>query len=912
MPNGFEYYAFISYCSKDGAEARKLQALLERYRLPASLRREDPSLPKQISPVFMDKSDLVPQGKLLQSLHDNLDASRTLLVLCSPDSARSPWVDQEVRYFIETGRTDRILPVILDGDPHAADPARECFPPSLAALGQEDEPTAIRLSDYGERGSLLRIAAALLDLRLDKLLERDAAYRRKKRILFASAAALLLCTAAAVFWYLTPHTRSYRDYVLKREIPVGLNEVKASERGALDYMYRITRQKGRVVSLECVNSAGALTTPQFVPTHNEAPRVLYTYENGRLSRAEYIDIFGQPMYQKKYSADLQAVDFAMAGNDNYAYTLQAGQLTAQLVSGTDALGIGGRSDIIRYLQTYDEQGYLISRLFKRDNRGNGGTPACDANGVWGLLYTRDAQGRVVKEEYLDRDGLPMAAGTGESAVVYEYDAFGAVTRRTAVDAQGRPMAGAGGVCSTEFSYDALGRLTQVAYRDSAGNAVLEKEQHAAVLELSYDAHGFLTEMACYDPLSQPCRGGQGAFRTVMERDAKGHITKTSFFDENGALTPCSDGYAVCENTVDEAGNLLESSYSAPDGAPAPCLSLGCYRHRCAYENGRLVRIDNLDAEGAPMLTKRGYASVCYSYSPEGLKTRELYLDTDGQPVRILGGFAEVRYEYLDGALVGWNDYGPDGEPCLNGNEVSSCRIEYENGLVMRQSFFGTDGKPTLGTEGFASFGSEYDENGLLLRRAFYGLNGERVLIGANVSAVEWRYDEVGRVTEERYFDTQDRPLAQAALYGALGVVMEYDTQGNLAQSTYLYAGDPGEGVPARKVQEYDLHGNVVAEVYLDRNGNEVTGADGFSRQELFYDSADRLVEWRLYTPESETPIYVEKITNDLFGNPVYVESSMPVGNSVLTIEFKYEYDALGNETAAWSRMSGEEEWELMR
>ncbi len=912
MPDRYEYYAFISYCSRDGAEARRLQASLERLRLPASLRKEDPSLPKRISPVFMDKSDLVPQGRLLQSLHDNLDASRTLLLLCSPDSARSPWVDQEVRYFIETGRTDRILPVILDGDPHAADPERECFPPSLAALGQEDEPTAIRLSDYDGRGSLLRIAAALLDLKLDKLLERDAAYRRKKRILFASAAVLLACSAAAVLWYITPHNRSYRDYVLKQEIPAGLNEVSAAERGMLDYTYRITKRKGRVISLERVNSAGELLSAQFLPGSAEAPRVLYYYENGRLSRAEYIDESGQPMFQKKYSADLQAVDFTLVGNDRFAYTLQADLLTAQLSSAADALSPGGRSDIIRYLQTYDGQGFLVTRLFKRDSRGNGGTPARDANGVWGLQYTRDEAGRVVKEAYLDRDGLPMAAGTGESAHVYEYTADGALAGVTAVDADGVPIAGAGGICRQEFSYDTAGRLTKVVYRDSEGNPAVEQTLHAAILELSYDGHGFLTELACYDDLSQPCRGGQGAFRTVLENDAKGHAVKASFFDENGQPTPCSDGYAVCESVVDEAGRLLENRYYGPDGEPAPSLLLGCFRQRFTYENGRLVRIDSMDAEGAPMAIKNGSASVCYAYSPEGLKISERYLDVNGDPVNCTTGFAEVRCEYLDGALTGWSDYGADGNPCLNTNGVSSCRIEYENGLEARKSWFGTDGEPVLSSEGFAAFESEYDGNGLLLRREFLGTDGERILVNGCFSAIGWSYDEVGRVIEERYYDTQDLPLAQEALNGALGVALEYDGRGNLAASVYLYAGTAGEGVPARKENTYDSHGNAVSEVYLDRDGNEVSGPEGFSRQELAYDSSDRLVEWRLYVPGTDEPMYTEKITNDLFGNPVYVESAIMTQAGLMTVEFRYEYDEFGNETGAWSRMKGDEDWEAMR
>jgi hypothetical protein len=59
-------------------------------------------------------------------------------------------------------------------------------------------------------------------------------------------------------------------------------------------------------------------------------------------------------------------------------------------------------------------------------------------------------------------------------------------------------------------------------------------------------------------------------------------------------------------------------------------------------------------------------------------------------------------------------------------------------------------------------------------------------------------------------------------------------------------------------------------------------------------------------------MYTEKITNDLFGNPVYVESAIMTQAGLMTLEFRYEYDEFGNETGAWSRMKGDEDWEAMR
>ena len=111
---------------------------LQRYRLPSAFAARFPERPKHLSPVFLDQTDLVAhETSLSLSLQSRLEASNYLIVLCSPHSATSPWVNAEVEWFLSHGRKDRIIPVILSGTPHAEDPARECYPPSLASLPAE-------------------------------------------------------------------------------------------------------------------------------------------------------------------------------------------------------------------------------------------------------------------------------------------------------------------------------------------------------------------------------------------------------------------------------------------------------------------------------------------------------------------------------------------------------------------------------------------------------------------------------------------------------------------------------------------------------------------------------------------------------------------------------------------------------
>ena len=48
-----------------------------------------------------------------------MQESRSLIVICSPKSAKSKWVNEEIRYFKSLGREHRVLCLIVDGEPYA-------------------------------------------------------------------------------------------------------------------------------------------------------------------------------------------------------------------------------------------------------------------------------------------------------------------------------------------------------------------------------------------------------------------------------------------------------------------------------------------------------------------------------------------------------------------------------------------------------------------------------------------------------------------------------------------------------------------------------------------------------------------------------------------------------------------------
>lgn len=236
------YSAFISYRHADNMQegrrwAEWLHRALERYTVPPELigtlnLRGEP-IRDSLYPIFRDEDELPANADLASGIQAALEGSGYLIVLCSPRSAVSPWVRKEVREFKSLGRSDRILAVIIAGEPNADDPSKtrdgilpdeECFCEELryGAVNEDKsidwnertEPTAADLRPVGTRAegfvtaeayrehlvlntslskdqiivrvesyrqqldhALLKVIAGLLGVHLGVLVDRDAAHR---------------------------------------------------------------------------------------------------------------------------------------------------------------------------------------------------------------------------------------------------------------------------------------------------------------------------------------------------------------------------------------------------------------------------------------------------------------------------------------------------------------------------------------------------------------------------------------------------------------------------------------------------------------------------------------------------------------------------------------------------------------
>ena len=210
------YAAFISYCHhpRDRRWALWLTGALETYRTPKTAQGE--GVPDRVGQIFREDDGNVGPRDISDQIKDVLSRSDNLIVICSPETPASRWVRREIELFQEMGKDDRIFPVLIAGEPD------ESFPPELrrrriksarpelgeAEAWEEVEPVAADLrprtdeSKYlTERRAVLRLAAGILNCRMDDLLRRDEERRRgKMRRRILAAALVLAALAGGLIW----------------------------------------------------------------------------------------------------------------------------------------------------------------------------------------------------------------------------------------------------------------------------------------------------------------------------------------------------------------------------------------------------------------------------------------------------------------------------------------------------------------------------------------------------------------------------------------------------------------------------------------------------------------------------------------------------------------------------------------
>jgi hypothetical protein len=198
------YQAFVSYSRRDARVAKRLHQALERYRVPSGIEWGEAN--RRLGRFCKDDDEFPVSEHLGAAIEGAIDDSKNLIVIASPDAARSEWVNKEVLRF-KRRHTARILAFIVRGRPASGNAATECFPPALRyrvdsdgriTTDPDDPPLAANLAEERFSRAFIRLAAGLLHVTFDALWQRERRRLFRRRALLCASVGLVLLVAILV------------------------------------------------------------------------------------------------------------------------------------------------------------------------------------------------------------------------------------------------------------------------------------------------------------------------------------------------------------------------------------------------------------------------------------------------------------------------------------------------------------------------------------------------------------------------------------------------------------------------------------------------------------------------------------------------------------------------------------------
>ncbi len=243
----YTYYAFISYRGADVKWAKWFVKKADNYllptitsedvkagnRAPSRLKDDD----KYLYPVFRDRDNL-KSGKLLDQILAAIDVSRKIVVLCTPEVAKSgSWMDDELRHIIDEKRVDDIIPLVVEGRVYSIEEYEtagrsiddpfpdDCNPYVLRNYMKDhrEHADAINYIEIEEQGirnterAFIKCVASIIDMPFEDLWDRFGKEQKRKsrlRRLYVAIAVIAACLVGLATWL----------YTLPVNVTIGLNE----------------------------------------------------------------------------------------------------------------------------------------------------------------------------------------------------------------------------------------------------------------------------------------------------------------------------------------------------------------------------------------------------------------------------------------------------------------------------------------------------------------------------------------------------------------------------------------------------------------------------------------------------------------------------------------------------------------
>lgn len=946
-----DYYAFISYNSADEKWAKWLQHKLEYYHIPNILCKEYPNLPKKIRPVFWYKQDL-SGTKLKQVLCNELNSSKYLIVICSPDSAKSVWVNDEIESFINQGKGDRIIPFIIAGTPHADNPEEECFPPALRTLSRDEEIRGIDIRrKEGKSHALVDVIATMFEVRFDVLWQRHERRRKKIRIIKIAVLALVALIALGIYDYKRSKVEYYADFVDCYGVAQGITPLTNAQvsRRYCSYKFEYLRipfgEKGfyswRLNRVSLVNSKGYVRDDK--PDNHEFfyPIQEFKYSDGYATEIVNRDNLRRIVMRYTVKDDYDRNIACLIDMERKEKHQGDAFLASSTISTDSASTI---SKIKRFHYTRDNRGYITSITYHANDADELDESAIsDNNNIFGKKFELDSLGRIVEVKYVGHEDEIISDKHGVAGIKYQYSK-GNLVRKDYLGIDGHLVYNSQKYARCDMKYDEFGNKIETINYDPDKRACLD-DQYICRAEREYDKSGFCTEIRCYNTENKLALNSFNWAIRKIGNDSKGRMIMLSHFGID--KKPCYDDSWVNTYKLKYNSQDCLTELASFDVNNNPCVdkSSGAYIVRYEFDsNNNLTGQLLYDADNELYLSPMGCAYVQIKYdSYSNIISRSFY-DDKKRPILHKQGCHEIRYKYDNrGNMIETSNFDEKGSPCYSKDGFSSMRWKYDSfGNIIEEAYFGIEGELVY-VNGVTKYKNGYTKNGLRNEIYSYGINDSLCLNPYWYAIEKLEYDINGNITKASYFDADTLPCYyKDGIYSVLervyegnDLVMErfynknmelqenssnyaiakfdYDNKHHI--TSYKYYDSKGNPCVRSELYHsqsvlYTANGQIAEYEYFDKRGNRCNSKDGYSKMQYKYDLKGMNTEITFYDKDGELRKKENNASKrtfeyDEYGRIVTVcnfdsnnkltwvqEEGGDTGQFVCQIE--YEYDALGN------------------
>lgn len=825
----FKYFAFISYSGKDEKWANWLHSHLEHYHIPAALCKEHPNIPKKIRPVFWYKKDL-SGTKLKDALNQELGLSKYLIVICSPESSKSEWVNDEIQSFIDSGKSKYIIPFIVNGIPHSDSVDTECFPPSLRNLPREEEIRGISVKSDGKQHALVDVVATMFGVSFDTLWQR---HKRRKRIIrnIWLAACLLCCLCTLCVWdYTRTKIEYYADWVDKYGVAEGITRLSQDqvEHRYYSYKFEYSRvpfgEKGfyswRLNKVSIVNSKDVISN--YIPDNHSFfyPIQEYKYVDSYVSEIINRDIYNRIAMRytvRDGNNKEQACIIDIEGKEKRQGSAYLSSSTTTFLS--DVGANESKSKIKRFHYERNENGYITKVTYHANDDDDLQESAIgDNNNIYGKVFRLDSKGRITKVSYINNEGNLVTDKYGVGSITYNNSPF-----------------------EINDTIEYLGIDDNLVYNEHKfARMIVKKDKYGNPIEQSHEG---VDGLPCYDY--------QNVSTVTADYDNNGFQKELRCYGTNGKLTYCKENFAIRKFWYDHKGRFVKVSHLDINGQP--CYTSDNYHiAKCRYnQNDCIIEQSFYDVKEEPCVEKNsGVHSMRFSYDPYNYNMRTDFYGIDMQkvfsPILHYSSLVNVYDDYHN--LISTEYFDSDDNPCVSKDWYHCVNYRFDKRGNLEETIFLDDQKKLCNSkDGYAKTIQKYDEYGnLTLLKWFDSENKSAYIDGA--SGMEYSYYPNGLLHETRYLGENDS-LRLNTNWVAVER-FEYDINGNCIHISYYDEHKEPclskEGLSHAIIRKYDDNNNVIQEEFIGVNNQKETNSYNYNTAVYKYNSINKITDINFY------------------------------------------------------------------